>query len=177
VLLKLKNIYTFVKINNHTMKKHIVLLILAIVAGVWASDARAASKKVAVYVEGTSGNSARNIVNSAMTTRLAGDKNYIVYERSDDFVSALTREQDYQLSGEVPDSQIRKVGERMGVDVVIVVQVSESEDAVDMNARMIDLESGRVLKSVSGSRNGSGAGVLRALANNCAFRLLSKQSK
>lgn len=159
------------------MKKHIVLVLLAFIGAVFAFNANAAARKVAVYVEGDVSKSAINIVNSAMTTRIAGDKNYVLFERSDDFVNALTREQDYQMSGEVPDSQIRQVGERMGVDVVIVVQVEQDEESTDMNARMIDLESGRVLKSVSANRAGTGSSSIRAAANNCAFRLISKKSK
>lgn len=158
------------------MKKYLTLFVMLIVAAVSAQDAFAA-KKVAVYVEGEISKSAAAVVNSAMTSRISGSKDYTVFERSEAFVNALTREQDYQMSGEVPESQIRSVGERMGVDVVIVVEVSMDDEECNMSARMLDLESGKVLKSVSADRKGTGNSTIRALANNCAFRLISKQSK
>lgn len=82
------------------------------------------------------------------------------------------------MSGEVPESQIRAVGERLGVDFVIAVNaVITSDDQCKMSARLINIESGEVLKTANSSREYENSSTLTAVANNVAYRLLNKKSK
>ena len=46
-----------------------------------------------------------------------------------------------------------------------------------MSARLIELESAKILKSVSLKREYDAHDVLSAMANNVAYRLLNKKSK
>lgn len=138
----------------------------------------AAPKKVAVYVEGDMSKSDKSIVSSAVLARLSGNKEYVAFERNNAFINALNKEQDYQLSGEVSEKEIRSVGERYGVDYVIVVNaVISSDDNCHMSARLVKLISGEILKTVNLTREYTGSGVLSTMANNMAYRLLNKQSK
>lgn len=111
-------------------------------------------------------------------SRLSGNKDYQAFERNSAFLKALDREQDYQLSGQVPEKQIREVGERYGVDFVVVVNaVITSDDECQVSARLIDLVSGEVIKTCNASREYEGSSTLTAMANNVAYRLLNKKSK
>lgn len=138
----------------------------------------AAPKKVAVYVEGDVSKSQKSIVSDCVLSRMSGNKDYAPFERNEAFIKALTKEQDFQLSGEVPEDEIREVGERLGVDFVIAVNVIITKDDIcHMSARMINLESGAIIKSVSQKREFENSEVLTAMANNVAYRLLNKKSK
>lgn len=138
----------------------------------------AAEKKVAVYVEGNVSKSEKEIVYSSVMARMSGSKDYTLFERNETFIKALTKEQDYQVSGEVPENEIRAVGERMGVDYVIVLNVEKTRDEqCCMSARLIELESGKVLKSVSQKREYTDSDVLSNMAKNITYRLIDKKSK
>lgn len=137
-----------------------------------------AAKKVAVYVEGDATKSQKSIVSSCVLARMSGNKDYSPFERNDAFLKALTKEQDFQLSGEVPEKEIRAVGERLGVDYVLTVNVIITDDGYcHMSGRLINLETGAIVKSVSQKREYETSEVLTAMANNVAYRLLNKNSK
>lgn len=145
---------------------------------IFTESMQAQSKKVAVYVEGQISDSDKSIINSAVLSRLSGNKNYVPFERNESFINALTQEQDYQLSGEVPEKEIRQVGERLGVDFVIAVNVIINQDNIcHMAAKLINLETGAIIKTANTNRKYTNSSVLTALANNVAYRLLNKQSK
>lgn len=144
---------------------------------VFASEAMAA-KKVAVYAEGEISKATKSIVCSSVLSRLSGNKDYKVFERNSSFVDALDKEQDYQTSGDVPEKEIRAVGQRLGVDYVIVVNtVVSADDQCHMSARLIDLASGEILKTVNLKRQYTGSEVFSTMANNLAYRLLNNKSK
>lgn len=160
------------------MKKISVLILLLFSCVMFAEGAYAQTKKVAVYVEGEIGSDDKSIVSSAVLARMSGNKEYAPFERNEAFIDALTHEQDYQLSGEVPEKEIREVGERLGVDYVVAVNVIvKSDDVCHMTARLINLETGAIVKTVNQHRKYTDSSILTALANNVAYRLLNKQSK
>ncbi len=160
------------------MKKISILILLVFSCVMFAESANAETKKVAVYVEGEIGSDNKSIISSAVLARMSGNKEYAPFERNEAFVAALTHEQDYQLSGEVPEKEIRKVGERLGVDYVVAVSVIITNDNnCHMTAKLINLETGAIIKTVNSSRKYTDSNVLVALANNVAYRLLNKQSK
>lgn len=153
-------------------------MIAAVVAGFFSFGSFAAGKKVAVFVEGNISKEQKSMVNSAFMQRLSGSKDFKVFERNSAFLKALEREHDYQVSGEVAEEEIRKIGERLGVDYVIAVcVVITCDDECQMSGRLINLETGEVLKSCNATREYDGSATLTAIANNVAYRLISKKSK
>ncbi len=160
------------------MKRLFLVLVIAAIAGMFGINAHALEKKVAVFVEGNITVSQKSMVNSAIMARLSGNKNYRTFERNDAFLRAVEKEHDYQLSGAVPESQIRAIGKRLGVDYVIAVVTTLTDDDVcNMSARLINLETGEVLKTTNVTREYEGSGTLAAIANNVAYRLISDKSK
>ena len=150
---------------------HLFSLIIYIILG--CSFTSKASDKVSVFIEGSLSELQEQIVNNAFMSRLSSTKTYSVFERSELFIDALNQEHDYQVSGEVPESQIRKIANKYGVDFVIAVSVMCDGDDIYMSARLIHVVSGKVEKTVSLDRKGYSNKVLKNLSNNVAYRLLS----
>lgn len=159
------------------MKKFLVLILLVFSCVMFAEGANAQTKKVAVYVEGEIDSDDKTIVSDAVLARMSGNREYAPFERNEAFIEALTHEQDYQLSGEVPEKEIREVGERLGVDYVVAVNVIIKNDVCFMTAKLINIETGAIAKTVRLNRKYTDASVLTASANNVAYRLLNKRSK
>lgn len=159
------------------MKKTTILFLLFLSCVCFAENASAA-KKVAVYVEGDISDSEKSIVSSAVLGRMSGNKEYTPFERNEAFINALTSEQDYQLSGEVPEKEIRQVGERLGVDFVIAINIVIGSDNICyISARLTNIETGEIMKTANANRKYTGLNTLTALTNNVAYRLLNKKSK
>lgn len=157
--------------------KKFAFLLFALVSFIAFSQESHAQKSVAVYVCGDISTGDADIVSSAALSRLSGNKNYVCYERNNDFINAMYKEQDYQLGGEVPEKEIRKLGAKKGVDYVIVLNVVEKGSETFMSAKLINIETGKIEKTVTSDRKGYGISVLKPLANNCVYRLINKQSK
>lgn len=136
-----------------------------------------AAEKVSVYVEGNVSKLQEQIVNNAFMSRLSSTKDFVAYERNETFINAITREHDYQVSGDVPESQIRKIANKYGVDYVIAVSVMSDDETFFMTARLINIETGKIEKSVSQDRSPADNKTLKNMSNNLAYRLLNKYSK
>lgn len=158
------------------MKKVIVMMIAFVLCGICEISAK--SHSVSVIVTGNVSSELKDVVNAQVMQRVSGNPDYHVFERNDSFLSALMKEQDYQLSGEVSEDEIRTVGKRAGVDYVVAVNVLILSDGkCMMSARLIDIVSGRVLKTCNNTRDFDGSDTIIAMANNIAYRMFSKNSK
>ena len=157
--------------------KHFIFVIICLVTFCASTQtAFAAPKKVAVYVTGQMDQTAKTAISSSVLSRLSDNKDFIPFERDNAFLEAITDEQDFQLSGEVSVKEIRAVGEKLGVDYLIVVNgVVPSDGKVHMTAKLINLTTGEVKKSVSAQREYSDEDVWYKLANNVAYRLLNQK--
>lgn len=158
------------------MKKLLLLALFAIGATTYV-QAQQSKEKVAVYVSGDISSNYKKIISAKAVSRISRSENYAAVERTDAFLDVLTKEQDYQLSGEVRDDQIAELGVRFGVRYVAVFEATQTYDTGFVSARMIDVESGMVIKSVDTSRNIKSPEDWAAITNNVAFRLVSKNSK
>ena len=102
-------------------------------------------KKVAVYMTGSEvDNSIKKVIGSKIVSAVTNTSGFAAVERTSDFLDALTKEQDYQTSGEVRDSQIAKLGQRFGVRFVIVADINEVFEEYFIDARLINVETGLV---------------------------------
>ncbi|MDE6279232.1 MAG: hypothetical protein K2M05_04600 [Paramuribaculum sp.] len=161
------------------MKKIAVFFAILLTSITFAAQAMTpAPKKVGVYVEGGIDRAQRSVINSAVLARLSGNKDYVAFERNSAFIKAIDKEHDYQVSGEVPEREIRSIGEKLGVDYVIVINAEIIDDEqCHMSARLINLVTGEIIKSVSINREYTGSADLTNMANNVAYRLINKKSK
>ncbi len=96
------------------MKK--ALFIVALVMTLCATGRVEAQQKenVAVCVIGDISTTNQKIISAKAVSRISSSKQYAAVERTSAFLNVLTKEQDFQLSGEVRDDQIADLGKRFG---------------------------------------------------------------
>ena len=157
------------------MKKLFLLFLLAF--GVSIFTQAQVKETVAVYVSGDVSDNYKKIIGSKAVTRISRSENYAAVERTDAFLDVLTKEHDYQLSGEVRDDQIAALGVRFGAKYVAVFEAIQTYDSGFLSARFIDVESGMVMKSADTNRTIKSTEDWSAMVNNVAFRLVSRTSK
>lgn len=155
------------------MKRLLILLL-----SVFSLTISAQQKKVAVYVTGN--DPINDILGSRLVDGIAKSGKYIAIERTASFLSELSKEQNYQTTGAVDDSEISRLGKQFGVDYVCVASAFDvwgSEKYI--STRLIDVESAEVV--VSSSSNGAiaNSSQLISVLNTLSDGLLSsfEQSK
>lgn len=125
------------------MKKLVVFLLSLI-----AVTAFAQQKKVAVYVTGEDV-SINKVLGSKLVSAIAHNGDYSVIERTDAFLSELRKEQYYQRTGTVDDSELSRLGRQFGVDYLCVAAVSDVFNESYISARLINVETAQVERSTS----------------------------
>lgn len=153
--------------------KKLVFLVLVFFSFAFFSSVVNAAVKVAVYVEGNATPSQKSIINSAAMEKIVDKNGFAVFERNEDFLSALQAENDFQLSGQVVHSEIRSLAKKMGVDYLIVLNVRLSEDCYcQLSGKIINLVTGQTLRTRNDHRDYQGTKSLVAMANYVTYLLL-----
>lgn len=104
-----------------------------------------AYKKVAVYVSPTGNRDIDIILGDQLVSGFAQSDNYIAVERTQKFLTQLSKEHDYQRNGQVSDEQIKKIGNQLGVKYVCVAQTSEVFGSYFITSRIIDLVTNEIV--------------------------------
>lgn len=134
------------------MKRYLFLLLTLAVLIPMIGHAQEPKKKVAVYLTETEVNPAyKKVIASKMVEKITQSAAYTAVERTADFLDALKKSHIYDVSGEVRDSQIAKIGQQLGVKFVAVVDVSEIPDfeQVYVDARLINVETSEIVATAS----------------------------
>ena len=157
------------------MKRYFVFV--AIIFGVIAPSisAQTAKQKVAVYMTGDVDNGYKKVIGSKLVTGITRSEQYVAVERTADFLSELTKEQDYQMSGAVSDNQIARLGQQFGVRFVLVADVSEVFESMFISARMIDVQTAQITNSTESSANVNNIDGLTELAEDIVWEIMKTQ--
>ncbi len=147
------------------------LLIIALVI-CSATNVANAQKKVAVYVTGDVQNSYKKVIGSKMVAEITKSDNYSAVERTADFLAALTQETDYQASGAVTERQIAKLGEQFGVRYVAVVDVTELFEEFFVAARLIDVQTAKIVMSAEDNKKIENMSSLVQVSEGIASKLI-----
>lgn len=129
------------------------------------------SKKVAVYV--VKSDAAKNIGRVLGDKLVAGFTNsgrYIAIERTNSFLSQLSKEQKYQRTGAV-DDDISRLGKQFGVQYVCVADVSDVLGEKFVSARLVDVETAEVVNSYDEGTSMTTMQSCLAVANKIAANL------
>lgn len=131
------------------MKKLFIILL-----SVLSLTAFAQQKKVAVYVTGEQ-SGISTVLGDQLVAAFAKSGKYSAIERTESFLAELNKEQNYQHSGAVNDSQIARLGVQFGVNYVCVAKMADAFDEKYITARLIDVETAEVINTynVSGKMN------------------------
>ena len=154
--------------------RFLVIALSAILFGMPVYAQEQAKKKVAVYMTGSTSNEAyKKVIGAKLVNAITESNEYAAVERTADFLNAIKEEEDYGLSGEVRDSQIARLGQKFGVRYVVVADVSELFDEYFITARMINVETGLVVKACDVNGPAESMAQLISLSQNVARGLLS----
>lgn len=138
-----------------------------------AAMAQTVKQKVAVYVTGDAEAGYKKVISSKMVSGITGSDSYTAVERTADFLSALTKEQDYQTSGAVSDNQIVKLGQQFGVRFVLAADVSVIFESMFISARMIDVQTGQIISATEASKVVNSMDRLTELSENVITNLIN----
>lgn len=150
------------------MKKYLIFFFLVFFYATFGI----AQKKVAVYVTGEQEEGVKKVLGSKMVTYVTESDDFTAVERTADFLSALSEEHDYQLSGEVSISQIVKLGKQFASQYVAVVDVTELYGELFVASRLIDVQTSQVISSFEATGQSGSLSNLTNLANKIADGLI-----
>lgn len=128
---------------GHLMKKSVLILISAL-----SLSAMAQNKRVAVYVIGEDAG-INKVLGSKLVSSIARSEEYSAIERTTAFLDELNKEQDYQRTGAVDDSDLSRLGKQFGAQYVCVATVSDAFYEKYLSARLIDVETAQVERTAS----------------------------
>ncbi len=148
-----------------------------------------AQKNVAVYVTGGDDvpSGVKKVFGSELVAAIVKNNDYKAVERTSEFLNVISREQGYQHSGNVEDSQIRELGRQFGVEYVCVAEItdftkpsmSQSLSEYYISARFIDVEKATIVataKEYLQMNGGSSIEDIVKTAENLSYKLVGKSS-
>ena len=129
-------------------------------------------KKVAVYVTGDADANTKKYIGAKLVAAITKDDEYAAVERTADFLAELSKEQGYQRSGAVDDSQITQLGKQFGVAFVCVADLGNLYGSLFVTARLINVQTGLVTATAEREKEVSGMADLTDLADGVALGLI-----
>ena len=105
------------------------------------------AKKVAVYVSRTGNKDVDIILGDQLVAGFAHSGRYFAIERTQGFLNQLSKEQDYQHTGAVDDSELTRLGKQFGVHYVCIAKTSQLFGDYFISTRLIDVETATVVNS------------------------------
>lgn len=149
------------------MKKPLLFLLLLALSQVL----NAQQKKVAVYVTGEN-DGVTKVLGSKLVSAIARSEQYSAIERTSAFLAELSKEQNYQRTGAVDDSEISRLGKQFGVQLICVASVTEAFGDQYVSARLIDVETAQVERSAGSDGSIQSLNGLMDVADGLAYELL-----
>ena len=83
--------------------------------------------------------SIQTVVQNKTITKLTGEGNYRLIERSNEFLRQIQNEQTMQQSGEVADGQIAEIGAGLGAQKICVVSITIIDKYLYIATRIVDV--------------------------------------
>lgn len=154
------------------MKKGILIFITMLMLSVTLC----AQKKVAVYVTGKD-DGINKVLGDKLVEAFVKNGKYIAVERTSGFLAELKKEQNYQRTGEVTDSEISELGKQFGVEYVCVADIYDVYSEKYVSARLIDVESVEIINSANVNTKLDNMNELLRVSVALANGLTAKTSK
>ena len=146
--------------------KRIFIVIFAILS----LTTLAQQRKVAVYVTGD-GVGINKVLGSKLVSAIARSEEYSAIERTESFLTELSKEQNYQRTGAVDDSELSRIGKQFGVQYVCVADVTDVYGEKYISARLINVETAEIVNAYDGGGRISSLGDCVRIANEIAEKL------
>lgn len=150
--------------------KRVLLLLLIVGFSVFCM---AQNKKVAVWETKCSDKSITSfqstMVRGGMEAAVANAPGYIGYDRAS--FDAIMKEHNFQRSGAVKDSDIKRLGEMAGVQYIIVLEANAAGDDFYIIVKMLDVETGE-FGAAYDALCGSSASEIKQTCSELGVKLL-----
>ena len=114
-------------------------------------------------------------ISEKLRTELFNNSDYRVVER--DKLEAILEEKGLMQSGIVSDENIVNVGGLIGVDRIVVGTINKIGKLYSLSARIVKVETGEILESVSYEHSGNLSYLLKTGIRNVAFELLGQEQQ
>ena len=125
------------------MKKFLTLCMLfALTSAVFAGDVMKVAILEVVDKEGKLTYGQKLMLRSNLARAVANTEGYEAYDRSD--MDAIFSEHDFQRTGNVSASQIKRLGEMTGASYILVAEGALTEDKVFVTAKILNVETTKV---------------------------------
>lgn len=135
-----------------TMRRYVIqgmgslltMLLLVWTAGSAGAQGGDERYNLAVYATGSQNDqplstSLQTVVQNKTITKLTGEGNYRLIERSNEFLRQIQNEQTMQQSGDVADGQIAEIGAGYGAQKVCVVSITIIDKYLYIATRIVDV--------------------------------------
>lgn len=129
------------------LARSILLWIALMVSGVSINAQDTRIKRVAVLDiidnEGVFSNGVKLMIRSRLSSAITNTPGYEGYDRVD--IASIMNEQEFQRTGLVSDSQIKRLGEMTGADYILASEVAPFDnDHVVITAKILNIESAKL---------------------------------
>lgn len=125
------------------MKKIFLFCLLMMTAMIYADDVKRVAILEVVDREGKLSYGQKLMLRSNLARAVTNTKGFEAYDRTD--MDAIFSEHDFQRSGNVSDSQIRKLGEMTGASYILVAEgVLAEAGKLFVTAKILNVESAKV---------------------------------
>lgn len=121
-----------------------IFLLMSWANSITAQNGNEERYNLAVYATGTQNDqplsaSLQTVVQNKTITKLTGEGNYRLIERSNEFLRQIQNEQTMQQSGDVADGQIAEIGAGYGAQKICVVSVTIIDKYLYIATRIVDV--------------------------------------
>lgn len=123
------------------MKQKFIYLTLLFLIGTFLS----AQNKVAIYVTGGNDAGINKVLADKLVESFVKSGKYTAIERSNIFLSELSKEQKFKDTGKFNDNDLVSIAKTLDVDLVCVAEVSEVLGEKYVSARLINVENTEII--------------------------------
>ncbi len=135
-------------------------------------EEKADRKKVAVYIAQSESKEIGRVLGDKLVAGFTRSGQYTAVERTNSFLSQLSKEQKYQRTGEVDDNDISRIGKQFGVQYVCVAEVSDYHgDQKYIAARLVNVETAELVDAYDGGGIINSMNSCVKMANDIAGKL------
>lgn len=148
-------------------------LLIPILFALCAINISIAKEQIIVSISGTDiDEPLKKVFGSKLVSAITQSDNYTAFERSDDFLDAITIENLFQGSGEVDKEQIFEYGKKTAAKYVAAIDITELFGEFFVASRLMELESAKIVASYDSSGPVNSMQELTSLADNIADGLI-----
>ena len=128
------------------MRKLIILLLFPIALTIFAQGKKTVAVLDPICRDNSVNGFFQQMVRGSMESAVTASSEYEAYDRS--AFDMIQKEQAFQRTGAVNDSQIKQMGEMAGVDYVLVSEVSAYEGYLSVVVKILNVTTGKYDKSI-----------------------------